>query len=211
MKKYIFVLVLCLELSVAFAQGALGKRVGQVTVANQTGRASLSSRFSATQIATRLQARAQRTYLQALQTSVPTQIPELQHSYPYAMMYVHPALESPALYPQLPFLDTAQKKADYLVSRNNRLYIHAIKHWEQWLPVIKEKYPLLRKTAYAIEQPPVGQEAVWIATQIPATVSDIFLGEEHNNFNVQQTISSLITQIRRQRPTQEIFISKKLA
>ena len=153
-----------------------------------------------------LSRQVERTYLRALQTNKLLSAPLSENALPYVTMQVSPQLRGKILYPNLNFLDTPEQVADYLVIRNNLLYMREIKHLKKWQQEIEKLYPFMRKEAYSILQPAKGQEVDYIVNHIPQDVTDIFIGEEHFYYKIQSAVSELISQLKQSHANQEVFL-----
>ncbi len=203
-KITVLFVVLCIT-AVAYAQKNLAKGLADMFSAKALPTASVQVERQLARSAV-LSRQVERTYLRALQTNKLLSAPLSQNALPYATIQISPQLQGKILYPNLNFLDTPEQVADYLVIRNNLLYMQEVKHLEKWQQKIEKLYPSMRKEAYSISQPLKGREVGYIVNRVPADVTDIFIGEEHFYYKIQDTVSELISQLKQSHANQEVFL-----
>lgn len=157
-----------------------------------------------------LNQRVQRTFDQALQA---------QKESPYqpiltgpakrrAPLYIPSILSAKRMYPDKPFLQhplLGTKLAEaYFLAQNNRLFINLLREAETFWPKFSQAIPRFYEEAKALKQPENILE--WTAQQIPAEVTDLFIGEIHDQHEIPQFISELLPLLRQQNPNRPIFL-----
>ena len=108
------------------------------------------------------------------------------------------------VYSDKPFLTTRRQTANYLVSQSNRLFVRELERmkavWEQ----IDTHLPQLQAAAAQTEQSPT--PIPWLAHQIPADTSLLFIGEVHGYSEIRQATAALLRELRALYPAREILL-----
>ena len=114
-----------------------------------------------------------------------------------------------AIYPLYTFLHTGDQEMrlknieNYLVSANNREYVHVAKELIGMYPRIKKYVPVMQRAA-ALQKQPADKE-LWLAKTIPADTQWLFLGEHHAE-PIWESIERFLPILRQQMPNREIII-----
>lgn len=113
-------------------------------------------------------------------------------------------LEPQELYPDVPFLTTSQQTADYLLARNNRLFLQERKRMEQVWEQVNTALPTLTRESRQLEQPE--DPLQWLSDQIPTGLDQLFIGETHGHKEIRETVRQLLGTIRQKYPQRQIIL-----
>lgn len=209
MRKYLLPVVISilsvLPLRAQTARVAAGV-VGKTAVSGQVERSVVARQFSSQQVQAALEQRAVRAFLDATQMYRNNAgIPVMYNSPTYAVSEM-PISAQTGLYPDLPFLDTAEKTSNFFIARNNRILQREIRRLEKWNKDFQQNWPAIKKELFLNKQPPKGQEMQWVIANMPKDVTTVYVGEEHDFPAIQTQIADLLVQLRSQNPEREIFL-----
>ncbi len=100
---------------------------------------------------------------------------------------------------------TARQKALYLSAQENRLFLKEAYRFHEkiWNP-LENNLPRLRQVAAHSPQP--ADPIAFIIQQLAPQTNTLAVGEVHGFVPVRTLIAQLLTQLRQERPTQEIFL-----
>ena len=157
------------------------------------------------QISRQLNARMHQTYLQAKQAQM--QLPterKIIMGEPIQQIFKTRELNARELYPAQTFLKNSSQTGQYLVARNNRLFVQEIHRMKKVWAQIDENLPRLRQEATATEQPE--NTITWLADLIPPQTTQFFVGEAHGYPEIYQFLAQLIQELRTRQPDREIIL-----
>ena len=207
MRKMLLWLALASITLPAAAQGNILTKIGQWS--KQTVR--IPEIHTASQV---LAQRAETSIRQAQQAyqSLPENFP-LQVSFaPVVKLTGVSSFHDTRLYPDVHFLTSTKKAGDYIVARNNRLFVNEIHRLNNLAPVLETHYPALKRRAVLLEQMP--QYRGWttpqwleeIARLVPAQTNYLFVGEQHGFPEIQQALQEFVEKLQQNYPQRTIIL-----
>lgn len=108
------------------------------------------------------------------------------------------------VYPDRPFLTTREQTANYMAAQSNRLFLQQSRRWRQWTKQLEEQLPQIEEAARQTPQPE--HPIAWLAEQIPAQTSLLFVGEMHGFGEIREGVGTLLSTLRQQNPSREIIL-----
>ena len=103
------------------------------------------------------------------------------------------------------FLTTQEQTENFLVARNNRLFIREIHRMQcQVWPALRQHLKTLTINARHFTQPqePLG----FVAQKIAPSVKNLLLGEAHNFPEIRESVGQFLHHLRQAQPQREIFL-----
>ena len=221
MKKFLLLFISSCLLSVSLGAQALVetgvKSVADVALNNSMRRAAainipLLPKVADTglysfQISKILNSRVWDSFKQAcsLQATI-SECHDLIYGYPVYAFDAQRPFSPRELYPQLNFLRTSKQAQNYMLARNNRMFVQEITRMSQTVwPNLDQNLSTLKQTEQQLTQPldPIG----WMAQQVLAKKKNLlFIGEVHEFPEIQKSILQFLTSLRELAPTRPIIV-----
>lgn len=109
------------------------------------------------------------------------------------------------LYPDAHFLVTQEQLAQYFLAQNNRAFLTFYPKFNKLQQEIIRRTEELQKHKIVPDIDP-SQDMAWVAAQAPQDVRYFLIGETHDYPEIQQSVSSLLHEIRQRFTQQKIFL-----
>jgi len=157
------------------------------------------------QISNLLHRRARKTYQQAvkLQQELPPSR-GLTIGEPVRSIRRPNDMPTERVYADKPFLTSRHQTADYMVAQSNRLFIREVARMRQLWNELDKHLDELKQAAANTPQP--ADPIAWLARQIPADTSILFVGEMHGYGEIHEATAQLLGSLRQRHPTRRIVL-----
>lgn len=108
------------------------------------------------------------------------------------------------VYKDKPFLTTREQTANYMIAQSNRLFVKELARMDQLWEQLDLHMSELKEAAAHTPQP--AEPITWLAQQIPAKTSILFLGEVHGYSELQNAATQLLQLLRQREPHRKIIL-----
>ena len=108
------------------------------------------------------------------------------------------------VYADKPFLTTREQTANYMAAQSNRLFVQQSENLLRWHEQVEQHLPQMEEAVRQMSQPE--HPIAWLAEQIPAQTTTLFVGEMHGFTEIRQGVADLLSTLRAQNPAREIIL-----
>lgn len=198
-------LLLCCLLVTTSSSVYAQKELGRVLLSPVSKVGQNETLLNGINISRQLKLRVDKTFQQAqeLQKQLPQEY-NLLTGEPIQKIYSPQILNPQELYPHNTFLKTHKQTGNYLIARNNRLFLREVRRMKQIWAQVNENLPRLQQEAQATEQPE--NQVSWLVEAIPPQTTQLFIGEMHGYPEISRFMSRLLPELRTQYPSRKIIL-----